>query len=301
VNSVPQWNVTSFYRFLQVDPSRVLGLREELFGWLSSRHLLGLVLVAPEGVNGTIAGSAAPIEEFKGYVQELFGADDIRFKDSVSGVRPFRRLTVDAREEIVGLKRPDLVPVKTEDHHLSPSEWHEWMRSDREKLVIDTRNTYETMAGKFKGAIDPGLKTFTDWKSYLDTAELPKDVPVLMYCTGGIRCEKAILEMRSRGFNEIYQLRDGILGYLEEFPDGEFEGECFVFDDRVTVGGDLKPTGNFGICPGCGLTASEVFVCEVCSKEFFHCVACTGKGRPSVCCKTCLDRWQHLPKVRGNT
>ena len=292
MDSSPLWFVTSFYRFVPVDRDRILGIRATLKDWMSQRSMRGLVLIAPEGVNGTVSGSQSDISEFKDFVQDLVQTHDIRFKDATTPVRPFHRLSVDAREEIVGLKRPDLVPLETQDHHLTPAEWHEWMTSDREKLVIDTRNTYETMAGKFKGAVDPGLKTFAEWSTYLDTAQISKDVPVLMYCTGGIRCEKAILEMRTRGFDQVYQLRDGILGYLAEFPDGEFEGECFVFDDRVTVGPDLQPTGNFGICPGCGLTASKVVSCEWCGNSFFHCQDCETK-RPSVCCKTCLDRWQH--------
>jgi UPF0176 protein len=259
---------------------------------MTDRSMLGLILLAPEGINATVAGESHSIEAFKKFVRSLIGLSDLRFKDSDSSVRPFRRLTVDLRTEIVGLKRPDLAPESDENHHLSPAEWHEWLTSDREKIVIDTRNKYETLAGTFKGATAPGFNTFADWSSYLDQADLPTDRPVLMYCTGGIRCEKAILEMTARGFQQVYQLRDGILGYLAEYPDSEFEGECFVFDDRVTVGQDLKPTGNFGICPGCGLTASKRVSCEWCGKEFFQCSECES-ARPAVCGKTCLDRRQH--------
>ncbi len=294
----PVWHITSFYRFTPIEEIVVGQVKATLFDWLAEREMRGLVLVAPEGLNGTVAGSASNIDDFKAFVQNLVGLNDFRFKDATSAVRPFRRLTVDRREEIVGLKRPDLVPQDLEDHHLTPRQWHEWLLSDRQKLVIDTRNQYETVAGKFKGAIDPQLSTFSDWSKYLDKAEIPKDTPVLMYCTGGIRCEKAILEMRSRGFDQVYQLRDGILGYLAEYPEGEFEGECFVFDDRVTVGPDLQPTGHFGICPGCGLTASKVFICEWCNKEFFCCPTCEA-GRPSVCSKTCLDKWKHLGRGNG--
>jgi len=283
--------VTSFYRFIPLSDEQVPALREAIESWMTARGVLGLVLVAPEGVNGTVASlSLAAINDFKSFISSAVSVE-LRFKDSTSEVKPFRRVTVDRRTEIVGLKRPDVVPTSEEDHHLSPSEWHEWITSDRPHLLIDTRNRYETLAGKFQGAVDPDLQTFSEWSSYLDEHELPRDVPVLMYCTGGIRCEKAILEMRSRGFEEVYQLRDGILGYLAEYPDGKFEGECYVFDNRVTVDANLQPTGNFGICPGCGLVASAKKPCGWCGEEFFECDKCSGKRLPA-CNKNCLDRLQ---------
>jgi UPF0176 protein len=172
------------------------------------------------------------------------------------------------------------------------------LESDEPKLLIDTRNRYETQVGKFRGAIDPDLGTFSDWQTYLRQTPLPKDVPVMIYCTGGIRCEKAILEMHEEGFEKVYQLRDGILGYLAEYPQGYYEGECYVFDDRVTVGPDLKPTGNYGTCPGCGLTAGITDTCDICDGRYFVCEVCQPK-RPSVCSKPCLDQFQrHGPRRR---
>jgi UPF0176 protein len=260
--------------------------------------MTGLVLFAEEGINGTVSGTAAHVADFKRFICDLAGEDDIRFKDSVSEVPPFHRLTVDVRSEIVGMKRPDLSPDTTEDHHLSPTEWHEALTSPGPKLVIDTRNRYETTVGKFKDAIDPDLKTFSEWGAYLEKAEIPKDVPVYIYCTGGIRCEKAILEMRSRGLENVFQLRDGILGYLQEYPDGLFDGDCFVFDDRVALDHDLRPSGRFGICPGCGLTASKGLVCQRCAGAYFVCDACEGDWGP-VCSKKCRDLWQRHGPSKG--
>lgn len=252
--------------------------------------LMGLALLAPEGINATVAGAEGPIESFKVLIRGVLGNDEIRFKDSVSQIPPFKRVTVDIRTEIVGLKRPDLTPNATEDHHLSAREWHEMLGSDEPKIVIDTRNGYETSLGMFHGAIDPSLDRFSDWSGYLDKEPLPTDQPILIYCTGGIRCEKAILDMRAHGFERVYQLRDGILGYLAEYPDGQFEGECFVFDDRVSLGSDLLPTGNFGICPGCGLTSGAKKACSWCGEAYFVCPRCEPTWDP-VCSKTCLDRW----------
>jgi UPF0176 protein len=282
------WYVTSFYRFLPIEAAELSGLQAQIKQWMLDRSLLGLVLVATEGVNGTVAGDESAIEDFKRFISGLVQIEDIRFKDSASTVPPFHRVSVDIREEIVGLKRPDFVPKSTEDHHLSPSEWHQAMESDDPKLVIDTRNRYETMAGKFKGAIDPNMKTFAEWGSYLEKADLPAELPIYIYCTGGIRCEKAILEMRSRGFDKVYQLRDGILGYLAEYPDGHYEGDCYVFDDRVAVDKNLLPSGRIGICPGCGLTSSIKKQCVRCQSDYFVCSDCEPAWDP-VCSKACKD------------
>lgn len=287
----PPWFVTCFYRFTPLSEPRIEEVREALKDWMEANGVLGLVLVAPEGVNGTVAGGEAVIAAFKAFVRELVGLDDFPFKDSQSERPPFHRVSVDRRREIVGMKRPDLVPESLEDHHLSPKEWHEWLESGRPALVVDTRNAYETRVGKFKGAIDPELKNFSDWGAYLDKGELPTDLPVLIYCTGGIRCEKAILEMRGRGFEQVYQLRDGILGYLAEYPEGHYEGECFVFDQRVAVDKDLKPTERFGVCPACGLPASEKFECIRCGEEYYRCPTCAERWSHPVCSKPCLDRY----------
>ena len=265
---------------------------------MTENDLMGLVLFAEEGTNGTVAGGEVAIEAFKTFICGLVETEDIRFKNSISEVPPFHRVSVDIRREIVGLKRPDISPDTTQNHHLSPSEWHEAMVNEQPKLVIDTRNRYETMAGKFKGAIDPDMNHFSDWGTYLDSADLPKDVPVYMYCTGGIRCEKALIEMRSRGFDQVYQLRDGILGYLAEFPNGEFEGDCFVFDDRVALDKNLKPSGRIGICPGCGMPSEVKKTCDRCDAHYFVCTQCEAKWGP-VCSKQCRDLWRrHGLKVR---
>ncbi len=259
--------------------------------WMADHGMLGLVVLGTEGVNGTVAGTYSAIDGFKDFIESACGVTGLRFKDSVSDVAPFITISVDIREEIVTLKKPEIVPETVDNRHLSPSEWHKMLSSDQPKVVIDTRNTYETIAGKFKDAIDPQIENFADWSGFVERADLPKDVPVLIYCTGGIRCEKAILDMKAHGYENVFQLRDGIFGYLEEFPDGLFEGECFVFDRRVTVGPDLKPTGNFGVCAGCGTTTPKRGACEQCANTFFWCVSCFE--RPiTACSKACRDRVQ---------
>lgn len=248
------WHITTFYRFLPIAAEGLEGIVATWTEFLESRQVVGTLLVAEEGINATLAGSESAIRESQVQIRAEFGGSEVRFKDSTAAKQPFRKLVVETRPEIVGMKRRDLVPTEDQHRHLTPQEWHEWLNSDRPKFVLDTRNRYETFAGKFRGAIDPGLDRFSDFGNYLRSGDVPKDVPVLIYCTGGIRCEKAILEMEAQGFQDVYQLRDGILGYLQEFPEGEWEGECFVFDDRIAVDANLQPTERFGLCAGCGST-----------------------------------------------
>jgi UPF0176 protein len=283
------WHVTAFYRFQPFDEASLPAMKEQLREVMEGSGVLGLVILAPEGFNGTVAGPTAGIEAFKSFVQGWVEDGSVRFKDSFSEEAPFHRVSIDLRKEIVGLKRTDLVPKTEENRHLTPAEWHAMLLSDEPKIIIDTRNDYETKIGKFRGAIDPGIKKFSDWKAYLQSADLPKDVPVMIYCTGGIRCEKAILEMDEEGFQRVVQLRDGILGYLAEYPDGEYEGECYVFDDRTAVDAHLRPSALYSTCPGCGLAGDRPYTCEWCGDEFKVCAECEPKWKRH-CSKTCRDR-----------
>ncbi len=284
------WHVTSFYQFLALGEP-LSGIREKTAAFMEERAISGLIVFAPEGVNGTVAGEEAQVLAFKSFLSDLVGFSSFRFKDSVCNVAPFHRTSVVIRPEIVGMKRPDLVPIADEDHHLSPSEWHELLSSGQPRVVIDTRNDYEVQIGKFEGAVDPGLKSFSHWGDYAEQAEIPRDVPVLIYCTGGIRCEKVMVDMRSRGYDNVYQLRDGILGYLAEYPDGFYEGECFVFDDRVAVDAHLQPSKTFGICPACGLPSNNHRTCARCEGDYVVCPSCEVRWNP-VCSKTCDDRYR---------
>jgi len=290
VEPTPQFFVTSFYRFLPLVTERMVELRSKVTSFMQGSDMLGLVLFASEGVNGTVAGSQSNVSSFRELISSELGVRDISFKNSTCGFMPFHRLSVEIRDEIVGMKRTDLVPDSTANNHLTPIEWHAMLASPEPKILIDTRNEFETTVGKFRGAIDSGMKRFSDWAQFLDQAELPKEIPIMIYCTGGIRCEKAILEMQARGHENVVQLRDGILGYLEEFPDGFYDGECFVFDDRVAVDNHLQPSAKFGICPRCGLTSDDQCECAVCSRPYFVCTSCKESWEP-VCTKPCRDLW----------
>ena len=235
--------VAAFYQFAALPDFR--DLREPLRAMCTSLGLKGSVLLAHEGINGTLAGREEGIDAFVGELQNgaLFGGrlDDLELKFSSASEMPFQRLKVRLKKEIVTLG--DAVdPTQRVGTYVEPSDWNELI-SAPDTLVIDTRNAFEVAMGTFEGAIDPGIKSFGQFKEFaaekLDPARHKK---IAMFCTGGIRCEKASAYLLAQGFNEVYHLKGGILRYLEGVPEAEsrWRGECFVFDERVALGHGLR-------------------------------------------------------------
>jgi UPF0176 protein len=180
---------------------------------------------------------------------------DIVFKDSSADALVFKRWSVKIKPEIVAIKKSEIRP-HGKHRHLTPAEWQQMLERD-DVILLDARNDYEVAIGKFRGAIDPSIKHFSDFPAYVKQASIPKDKKVLMYCTGGIRCEKAIIAMEAKEYEHVYQLEGGILAYLEQFPEQSFEGECFVFDHRVAVDQHLRPSQQFVLCVECGNPTKE--------------------------------------------
>lgn len=283
--------VTSFYRFVPLSVEDLAERRERWYARAESLGIAGLIILAAEGVNATVAGSAGAIAELKRLVVSELGSE-IEFKDSDSPSRVFKRLSVQIREEIVTIK--DSLPAPDGAGYLRPAEWEEMMRRE-DAVVIDTRNIYETKLGKFRGAVDPGIRHFSEFPAFVESCGIPRDKKILMYCTGGIRCEKASLAMRLRGYGEVYQLRGGILRYLEERPNAAFEGECFVFDERVALEQSLAPSRRYKLCPHCGDPAESRIVCANCSEPAVVCESCLEQGNRRSCSKNC----SHHLKLRA--
>ncbi len=253
-------NVTSFYRFVDVpDPP---ALAAELEPRCEREGLLGTILVAPEGVNGTLAGRA---EAIQGILEGLRSAlrleapIDARWTEAQEA--PFRRLRVRLKPEIVALGRPDIRPQRGTGRHVAPRDWNRLL-DDPATLVVDARNQYEIELGTFPRAVDPGTDSFRQFADF--AARLPgsdRRRPVAMFCTGGIRCEKASALMLEMGFTDVYQLQGGILNYLQQVDAAEnrWTGECFVFDSRVAVDRDLAE-GGYAQCHACRrpLTAEDL-------------------------------------------
>lgn len=286
-------HITSFYLFFPWPEGTDFKAKAlDIETWCFERQIFGLLLIGPEGFNGTLATSDfKALAELKAYFRQIISKtspeDVLEFKDSESSFMPFRRMKVKVKTEIVTLGNPEVVPpLKKNESHLSPKAWNDFIKTQN-PVVLDVRNTYEMEIGKFKSAQDWQMSEFTEFPELVKNLKVDKAQPVLMYCTGGIRCEKASIEMKNQGFENVYQLDGGILNYLEQFPNDEFEGECFVFDHRVAVDQNLNPTSNYVLCHHCGQPARI---------QYFDCVQC---GQKTVVCESCLD--QHIQDLSIRT
>jgi UPF0176 protein len=236
--------VAAFYQFARLPDYREL--REPLRATCSGLGLRGSILLASEGINGTVAGRAEAIDALADELQRgaLFRGrlDNLELKFSQSTEMPFKRLKVRLKRELVTLGDTSVDPTRQVGIYVDPAEWNALI-AQPDTLVIDTRNAFEVALGTFEGALDPGIRSFGQFKEFaahkLDPA---KHKRIAMFCTGGIRCEKASSYLLSRGFNEVYHLKGGILKYLEDMPEEEsrWRGECFVFDERVALGHGLR-------------------------------------------------------------
>lgn len=282
-------HVTSFYRFISLSDSQVEELKLKLERFASESELLGLCLLGNEGINATLSGPPSALASVKILLNESLAVSDLVYKDSVALKHPFHVFRIKIKNEIVTMGKPGFAPASPKNNHLTPEEWHEAIQ-DPNALILDTRNDYEVEIGKFKGAKDLKIKEFRDFPEALTTdpatMAVAKDTPVLMYCTGGIRCEKAIMEMNAQGFSNVRQLDGGILNYLEKFPDQGFEGECFVFDYRVAVDQQLQPTTKFKLCPHCGQPANKPISCVKCGTQVEICNHCVDQFAVT-CSKNC--------------
>jgi UPF0176 protein len=279
--------ITAFYKFLPIAKAELPALRQKLLSFGVERDMCGLVLLAEEGINGTVCGEAHAIRKWKDFLIDRFGGID--FKDSAAARPVFKHWAVKIKPEIVAIKKSDIQPRGTHKH-LSPEEWHAMLNED--VVLVDARNSYEYGIGAFENAIDPGLESFQQFPEYAKHANLPKQKKILLYCTGGIRCEKAILEMEKNGYENVYQLQGGILAYLRQFPEGKFKGECFVFDRRVAVDEHLRPSAKYSLCPHCGHPGDVQVQCLRCSKPGLICTACAAHRECNTCSKDCKHRLQ---------
>jgi UPF0176 protein len=229
------YTIAALYRFVSLAAPGVL--REELHSMFAGSDLRGTLLIAKEGVNGTLAGSPAVIERLLSLLGERVGIDRADVKFSYSDERPFKRLKFKVKAEIIAFRKACVDPTQA-GSYVRPQDWNALI-ADKEVLLLDTRNTYETEIGTFAGAVAPSIATFSDFVTYVrENLDPGKHRKVAMFCTGGIRCEKASAFMLQEGFEEVFHLQGGILKYLEEVPTeaSMWQGECYIFDDRTSVG-----------------------------------------------------------------
>ncbi len=258
-------SITTSYAFFSLTKRKLLSLQKELKNFGAERGMNGLVLLAPEGINSTVCGHPDAIAEWKERMRAL--KSDILFKDSHAEQPVYRRWSVKVKPELITFKQSGIVP-SGKHTHLTPQQWKQMMKRD-DVVLVDTRNGYEVAIGKFRNALDPQLKHFQDFPDAIRAASIPKVKTVMLYCTGGIRCEKAVPAMEAQGYTNVYQLEGGILAYLEQFPHDAFEGECFVFDHRVAVDQHLQPSQKFMLCSECG-EPTETVLCTRCTVHSAH-------------------------------
>ena len=251
-----QFVVIALYKFAHLEDYH--DLREPLLGECEKLGIKGTLLLAKEGINGTVSGARHAVNALVEYINSIGPLKGIEFKESFYDDKPFYRMKVKLKKEIVTMGVDDIDPNKIVGTYVEPEDWNNLI-SDPDVTLIDTRNQYEVDIGTFEGAISPHTETFREFpefaKTHLDPA---KNKKVAMFCTGGIRCEKSTAYMKAQGFDEVYHLKGGILKYLEEVPESKskWQGECFVFDNRVSVNHQLEK-GEYDLCHGCRLPITE--------------------------------------------
>lgn len=292
------WFVTTFYKFKkQENLNQIQALLEKN---AAEFQVEGLLILGPDGVNSTCASkSQEGLQGFQSSIRDLVEDPGLVFKDSTSPVRPFQRFKVKQRPEIVTIGAPDLFPNLEANHHLSPDDWDRVAREE-DVLLIDTRNWYESEIGTFKGALTPPIEQFTEFPEWVDKQEFPKDKKMLIFCTGGIRCEKGIYELQRRGYENVWQLEGGILSYIKEKPNQLWQGECFVFDQRVAVDQNLQPSQTYRLCPHCGQPAKTQIECARCDEPAHICESCLKmEVKKETCSKNCAHQYQLHPGRKG--
>lgn len=282
--------VSSFYKFFPIDPAELPVKKLSLEARAAKFDVRGLIIIAEEGCNGTISGEFEAVQFFEQSLPILFGNAEWTFKRGHTVKQPFRDFRVKIRPEIV-TTRGD-VQVEEGKHALEPGEWQKLLDEDSSVVVLDTRNSYETALGMFRGALDPKIENFSEFPEAVRKLAIPKEKKILMYCTGGIRCEKAIIEMERMGYEDVHQLQGGILSYLELYPHRSYEGECFVFDGRVAVDQNLIPTRRWSLCPHCGQPGHEAISCESCGRLAVICESCVQHRERIACSHDCRYRLQ---------
>ncbi|MBV5260788.1 rhodanese-related sulfurtransferase [Synechococcus moorigangaii CMS01] len=243
--------VITFYKFFDFPDYQER--QQAIFNCAAAQNIIGTILLAPEGINATIAGTQSALDALVTFLRNDPRLADLTYKVSTAPKQPFKRLKVKLKKEIVTLGQPNVDPNNTVGTYIDPQDWNDLIQNP-DVTLVDTRNDYEVGIGTFKGAINPNTKSFREFPEYVAQNLDPKKHPkVAMFCTGGIRCEKATSYLLNQGFQEVYHLKGGILKYLEEIPTTEslWEGECFVFDERVTVKHGLE-TGQYELCYACG-------------------------------------------------
>ncbi len=277
------YKIVSIYSFFSFEENLILELKDNLLNIEKNNDLSGLLIIAKEGINGTICAQENIIEKVINLITKIPEINELNLKVSYSKTKIFKKLKIKIKNEIVTMGVPEINPSKNAGTYIDAFTWNKLIK-DRNTIVIDTRNYYEVSIGSFKDSINPNTKNFSEFPEWVDN-NLEKHLGnvnsknIAMFCTGGIRCEKATTLLKNKGYKNIFHLKGGILKYLEDISKEEslFEGECFVFDKRVALDHELKK-GSYSICHACGMPISieeqkkedyiEGIQCHFCINKF---------------------------------
>ncbi|SIO50722.1 UPF0176 protein [Rhodovulum sp. ES.010] len=273
------FTVAALYRFTRFENPEIL--RAPLLEACTAAGVCGTLLLAREGINGTIAGPRAGVDAVLGHIRCLPGCADLRWTESVARERPFGRMKVRLKREIVTMGQPHVGPGASVGRYVEPRDWNALVRAP-DIALIDTRNAYEVAIGTFEGAIDPGTQSFRDFPAWwAANRERFHNRRIAMFCTGGIRCEKSTSFLRGQGVEEVFHLKGGILGYLDQVPEAEslWRGACFVFDGRVSVEHGLRE-GPHVLCHACRRPLAPGDLARPDYEEGVRCHKCAGEYSP---------------------
>jgi len=285
--------IVLFYKYLDIqDPENEMKEQRKI---CQSLNLKGRLIIASEGLNGTFEGEPENISKYCQYLRAKKGYEDIHLKFSEGTGKSFPKLSIKVRKEIVSahLGSKDLNPTQITGKYITAQQLHEWIHSDKEFYIVDMRNDYEHSVGHFAGSILPAFSNFRDLDKILPQIEHLKDKTVVTVCTGGVRCEKASGFLVNNDFRDVYQLFGGIVTYMEQFPNQDFKGKLYVFDQRVTMGFNTEDPKHemIGKCKKCG-SLSEGFVnCTFneCHKHFICCNNCRDGENIAYCDDECRE------------
>lgn len=295
------FRVMALYKF--ADLPDVAALRPLVARFCCAKGIRGTLILAPEGINGTVAGTPEAIAALERFLladgpfgARLVGAE---IKYAGAAAMPFLRMKVRLKPEIVTLRAPEANPAVAVGDYVEPRDWNGLIERN-DVVVVDTRNDYEVGLGTFRRAIDPQTRTFTEFKDFVaEKLDPRRDRKVAMFCTGGIRCEKASAYLLAQGFEAVYHLKGGILAYLEEVPaaDSRFDGECFVFDERVSVGHGLAP-GEATLCRACRRPLTSADRAHPAFREGISCAACIDEDREQGRAERAAERQKQVELAR---
>ena len=283
-----QIHIILFYKFVEIENPE--GFVIEQLNFCNNQGLLGKILVAKEGINGSLSGSIQQIEDYKNFLTKDDRFSDINFKEEVGTFNPFKKMIVRQKNEIIRMDHE--LDLNKKGKYITPQELMNLYDSDEEFIVLDTRNNYESEVGKFKNAITPDIDTFREFPKVLKSLEDKKEKKIITYCTGGIRCEKATSYMIKKGFKNVYQLQDGIINFCQQYPNTLWEGKCFVFDQRLLSHVDPE-TNPITKCIHCNEKCDRYQNCKnpTCDDFIVLCENC-GEAFNGCCSEKCMDEYK---------